>query len=130
MSSPAKPIILLPTWRPTAASLTGIVGVYRDPMGTGRGAKLVAGMYGFCVGPRDYQGPLQPHLHPRRLLDGVITGVKDGGNKSGIPTPLGFVYFNDCYLGKCLVFVVAVGLMPRRLQGTDRRPRKPLPPVS
>jgi phosphoribosylformylglycinamidine synthase II len=100
-------------------SLTGIVGVYRDPMGTGRGAKLVAGMYGFCVGPRDYQGPLQPHLHPRRLLDGVITGVKDGGNKSGIPTPLGFVYFNDCYLGKCLVFVVAVGLMPRELQGTD-----------
>ena len=100
-------------------SLTGIVGVYRDPMGTGLGAKLVAGLYGFCVGPRDYRGPLQPHLHPRRLLDGVITGVKDGGNKSGIPTPLGFVYFNDCYLGKCLVFVVAVGLMPRVLQGAD-----------
>jgi len=100
-------------------SLTGIVGVYRDPLGTGRGAKLVAGLYGFCVGPRDYQGPLRPHLHPRRLLDGVITGVKDGGNKSGIPTPLGFVNFNDCYLGKCLVFVVAVGLMPRFLQGTD-----------
>ncbi len=100
-------------------SLTGIVGVYRDPMGTGRGAKLVAGLYGFCVGPRDYRGPLQPHLHPRRLLDGVIMGVKDGGNKSGIPTPMGFVCFNDCYLGKCLVFVVAVGLMPRVLQGTD-----------
>ncbi len=100
-------------------SLTGIVGVYRDPMGTGLGSKLVAGLYGFCVGPRDYRGPLQPHLHPRRLLDGVITGVKDGGNKSGIPTPLGFVYFNDCYLGKCLVFVVAVGLMPRVLQGAD-----------
>ncbi len=45
--------------------------------------------------------------------------MKDGGNKSGIPTPMGFVHFNDCYLGKCLVFVVAVGLMPRVLQGTD-----------
>ena len=100
-------------------SLTGIVGVYRDPLGTGRGAKLIAGLYGFCVGRRDYPGPLTPRLHPRRLLDGVITGVKDGGNKSGIPTPLGFVYFHDSYLGKCLVFVVAVGLMPRLLQGTD-----------
>ncbi len=100
-------------------SLTGIVGVYRDPLGTGRGAKLVAGLYGFCVGRRDYQGPLRPRLHPRRLLDGVIAGVKDGGNKSGIPTPLGFVHFHDSYLGKCLVFVVAVGLMPRLLQGTD-----------
>lgn len=100
-------------------SLTGIVGVYRDPMGTGRGAKLVAGLYGFCVGHRDYSGPLRPRLHPRRLLDGVIAGVRDGGNKSGIPTPLGFVVFHDRYLGKCLVFVVAVGLMPKLLQGTD-----------
>ncbi len=100
-------------------SLTGIVGVYRDPLGTGRGAKLVAGLYGFCVGPRDYAGPWHPRLHPRRLLDGVIAGVKDGGNKSGIPTPLGFVHFHESYLGKCLVFVVAVGLMPRLLQGTD-----------
>ena len=67
-------------------SLTGIVGVYRDPLGTGKGARLIGGMYGFCVGPRDYAGPLKPRLHPRRLLDGVIEGVKDGGNKSGVPT--------------------------------------------
>lgn len=100
-------------------SLTGIVGVYRDPLGTGRAAKLIAGLYGFCVGPRDYQGPLRPHLHPRRLLDGVIEGVKDGGNKSGIPTPLGTVYFNECYLGKCLVFVAAIGFMPKQVKGTD-----------
>ena len=46
------------------------------------------GSYGYCVGHRDYQGDLKPHLHPRRLLDGVIEGVRDGGNKSGIPTPL------------------------------------------
>jgi len=98
-------------------SLTGIVGVYRDPLGTGKGAKLLAGLYGFCVGPRDYAGPLTPHLHPRRLLDGVITGVKDGGNKSGIPTPLGLLHFDDSYLGKCLVFVVALGLLPKQVQG-------------
>jgi len=98
-------------------SLTGIVGVYRDPLGTGRGAKLIGGLYGFCVGPRDYAGPLRPRLHPRRLLDGVVEGVKDGGNKSGIPTVAGVLYFDESFLGKCLVFVGAVGLMPKSLQG-------------
>ena len=98
-------------------ALTGIVGVYRDPMGTGLGSKIIMGTYGYCVGPRDYDGPLKPHLHPRRLLDGVILGVKDGGNKSGIPTTFGQVAFHPGYLGKCLVFVTAVGLMPVTVGG-------------
>lgn len=98
-------------------ALTGIVGVYRDPMGTGKGARLVAGMYGYCVGPRNYHGPLKPFLHPRRLLDGVIEGVRDGGNKSGIPTPFGNLFFDPAYLGKCLVFVTAIGIMPATIKG-------------
>ncbi len=93
-------------------SITGIVGIYRDPMGTGKGARLVLGMYGYCTGPRDYDGRLKPHMHPRRLLDGVIEGVRDGGNKSGIPTPFGSVIFDESYLGKCLLFVTALGIMP------------------
>jgi len=96
-------------------AITGIVGVYRDPLGTGKGARLLMGGYGYCVGPRDYSGDLQPHLHPRRLLDGVIEGVRDGGNKSGIPTTFGHILFHPGYLGKCLVFVTAVGLMPARV---------------
>ena len=98
-------------------AITGIVGVYRDPLGTGKGSRLIMGSYGFCVGPRDYDGPLKPRLHPRRLLDGVIEGVRDGGNKSGIPTPFGQVTFHPGYMGKCLVFVTALGLMPARVQG-------------
>ncbi|MEE9612789.1 MAG: AIR synthase-related protein [Desulfatiglandales bacterium] len=97
-------------------ALTGIVGIYRDPMGTGKGSKLILGMYGYCVGHRDYDKELSPHLHPRRLLDGVIEGVKDGGNKSGIPTPFGHLLFDESYLGKCLVFVTAVGIMPAILK--------------
>jgi phosphoribosylformylglycinamidine synthase len=93
-------------------AITGIVGIYRDPMGTGKGSKLAMGLYGYCVGPRDYDKELIPHLHPRRLLDGVIEGVRDGGNKSGIPTPFGHVLFDESYLGKCLVFVTALGIMP------------------
>jgi phosphoribosylformylglycinamidine synthase II len=96
-------------------AITGIVGIYRDPMGTGKGAKLILGMYGYCVGPRDYEGDLRPHLHPRRLLDGVIEGVRDGGNKSGIPTPFGLLLFDESFLGKCLVFVTAMGIMPARI---------------
>ena len=98
-------------------SITGIVGIYRDPMGTGKGSKLILGMYDYCVGHRDYSGDLVPHLHPRRLLDGIIEGVKDGGNKSGIPTPFGLLLFDDGYLGKCLLFVTAMGIMPAMVDG-------------
>jgi len=100
---------------PYGGAITGIVGVYRDPMGTGKGARLVMGSYGYCVGPRDYAGPLRPKLHPRRLLDGIVEGVRDGGNKSGIPTLFGQVFFHPQYIGKCLVFVGAVGFMPARI---------------
>jgi phosphoribosylformylglycinamidine synthase len=96
-------------------SITGIVGIYRDPMGTGKGSKLILGMYGYCVGHRDYDGELLTHLHPRRLLDGIIEGVKDGGNKSGIPTPFGLLLFDKNYIGKCLVFVTAMGIMPAQI---------------
>ena len=96
-------------------AITGIVGIYRDPMGTGKGSKLILGMYGYCVGHRDYDKELRPHLHPRRLLDGVIEGVRDGGNKSGVPTPFGQVLFDESFMGKCLVFVTALGIMPTEI---------------
>ncbi|MDY6972681.1 MAG: phosphoribosylformylglycinamidine synthase subunit PurS [Thermodesulfobacteriota bacterium] len=108
-------------------AITGIVGIYRDPMGTGKGSKLILGMYGYCVGQREYHGRLTPHLHPRRLLDGIIEGVRDGGNKSGIPTPFGLLVFDESYLGKCLVFVTAMGIMPARI-GSESSHKKATSP--
>jgi len=108
-------------------AITGIVGIYRDPMGTGKGSRLIMGSYGYCVGPRDYPGPLKPRLHPKRLLDGVIEGVRDGGNKSGIPTPFGQVLFDPGYLGKCLVFVTALGMMPAVVDGEPSDQKTILP---
>ncbi len=108
-------------------AITGIVGIYRDPLGTGKGSKLILGMYGYCVGDRDYDGPLKPHLHPRRLLDGVIEGVKDGGNKSGVPTPFGQVIFDKGYMGKCLVFVTALGIMPAMIKDEPSHLKKTEP---
>jgi phosphoribosylformylglycinamidine synthase subunit PurSL len=108
-------------------AITGIVGVYRDPMGTSKGSKIIAGTYGFCVGSQFYDGELKPRLHPRRLLEGVRLGVEHGGNKSGIPTPFGSVLFDDSYLGKCLVYVGAFGIMPREINGkpTHKKTTKP-----
>jgi phosphoribosylformylglycinamidine synthase len=108
-------------------SLTGIVGVYRDPLGTGLGSKLIMGSYGFCTGHRDYDGELKPKLHPRRLLDGIIEGVKDGGNKSGVPTTFGQVYFDNRYTGKCLVYVTALGIMPKELNNKPSHEKKTSP---
>ncbi len=110
---------------PYGGAITGIVGVNRDPMGTGQGARLVTNMYGFCFGDPFYSGePLyrakgkrDPVLHPKVIFEGVREGVEHGGNKSGIPTPWGFILFDDRYMGKPLVFVGTAGLIPRRLHG-------------
>jgi len=108
-------------------AITGIVGVYRDPMGTGLGSKLFMGSFGFCVGDVNYDGPLKPPLHPRRLLDGVIEGVKDGGNKSGVPTTFGQTLFNPGYMGKSLVFVTALGIMPDQVKGKPSHEKRTNP---
>ena len=98
-------------------AITGIVGVYRDPMGTGMGAKIVFGYYGFVVGPQDYDGELRPPQHPRVLLERVRKGVEDGGNKHGVPTPYGRVLFHRSYLGKCVILVAAGGIIPSKVGG-------------
>ncbi len=109
---------------PFGGALTGIVGVNRDTIGFGLGAKPCINVYGFCVGDPDTdrllfrgKGQKNPVLSPRRILDGVVHGVGVGGNCSGIPTPQGFVYFDDRYGGKPLVFAGTVGIMPRDHDG-------------
>ncbi len=102
---------------PYGGALTGIVGVYRDPMGTGKGAKLIFGTYGFCTGNPAYVGELRPKINPRRLLEGVRQGVQDGGNKHGVPTPFGFTFFDDGYMAKPAIFVAAAGLIPSEVNG-------------
>lgn len=102
---------------PYGGALTGIVGVYRDPMGTGKGCKLIYGTYGFCTGNPFYDGNLRPKIHPRRLLEGVRKGVEDGGNKHGVPTPYGLVFFDDGYMGKPAIYVLAAGIIPAMVNG-------------
>jgi phosphoribosylformylglycinamidine synthase len=111
---------------PFGGAITGIVGVNRDAMGFGLGAKPIINRYGFCFGdPKDasplYKGKdfTQKMLSPRRMMEGVIDGVNVGGNCSGIPTPQGFMVFDDRYKGKPLVFVGTLGLIPRTSVGRN-----------
>lgn len=109
---------------PYGGAITGIVGVYRDPMGTGKGSKIIAGMYGYCTADPFYDGNLKPRMHPRRLLEGIVEGVRDGGNKSGIPTPNGFAFFDNCWIGKPLVYVAAIGISPSQVLGEPFHTKK------
>lgn len=109
---------------PFGGAITGIVGVNRDTIGFGMGAKPVINKYGFCVGNPDDKEPLYRDkeltnrtLSPRRILEGVVEGVNTGGNCSGIPTPQGFVFFDDRYKGKPLIFVGTVGMIPKEVNG-------------
>ncbi len=105
---------------PFGGAITGIVGVNRDTVGFGLGAKPVLNRYGFCFADPDDYAPIyrSPGRHnqallPRQIMDGVIDGVRVGGNCSGIPTTQGFMVFDRHYKGKPLVFVGTVGLIPR-----------------
>lgn len=103
---------------PYGGALTGIVGVNRDVLGTGLGAKLIFNTDVFCFADPFYKEPLPPKiLHPRRIYDGVVTGVEHGGNKSGIPTINGSIVFDNRYLGKPLVYCGTGGIMPKVISG-------------
>ncbi|QSH41775.1 AIR synthase-related protein [Lentisphaerota bacterium ZTH] len=104
---------------PYGGAMTGIVGVNRDPMGTGQGADLLINVWGYCLGSPFTKEQEVPEglLHPRRLRDGIHKGVIDGGNQSGIPYGLGWEYFEDRYLGKPLVYCGTVGTLPCEING-------------
>jgi len=100
---------------PYGGAATGIGGVIRDPMGTGMGAKPVANTDVFCFGEPDTKLDEIPKgiLHPKRIMKGVVSGVRDYGNRMGIPTVNGAIYFDERYLGNPLVYCGNLGLMDK-----------------
>lgn len=119
---------------PFGGAITGIVGVNRDCIGFGLGAKPVINRYGFCLAdpktnPKYYRDKNKniPVLSPETIMNGVIAGVESGGNCSGIPTPQGFVTFDDRFVGKPLVFVGTIGLIPRSINGKPGHEKKAQP---
>jgi len=113
---------------PYGGAATGIGGCIRDILGTGLAARPIAATDVFCVAPPDRfvrsdEAAAQRNderlvlpagcLAPRRILRQVVAGVRDYGNRMGIPTLNGAVWFDDDYVGNPLVFCGCVGIMPR-----------------
>jgi phosphoribosylformylglycinamidine synthase len=109
---------------PYGGANTGIGGVIRDPLGTGLGAKPVCNTDVFCFAPPDTPADQIPAgvLHPRLVMKGVVAGVRDYGNRMGIPTVNGAVYFDPRYLGNPLVYCGNAGLIPHAMSYKQAKP--------
>jgi phosphoribosylformylglycinamidine synthase len=99
---------------PYGGAMTGSGGVFRDIMGTGQGAAVIASTDIFCLAPPDLPDEQVPPgaLAPDYLLRRVVAGVRDYGNRMGIPTVNGSVHFHPDFRAKPSVIVGAYGLLP------------------
>jgi phosphoribosylformylglycinamidine synthase len=100
---------------PYGGAATGIGGVIRDILGVGLGAKPLANTDVFCFGDPNINGSKVPDgiHHPRRIAKGVVAGVRDYGNRMGIPTVNGAVYFDNDYMANPLVYCGTMGILPK-----------------
>ncbi|MBA3847674.1 MAG: phosphoribosylformylglycinamidine synthase subunit PurL, partial [Planctomycetes bacterium] len=102
---------------PYGGANTGLGGVIRDVIGTGLGARPIFSTDVFCFGELTAKAETLPPgtIHPRRLMQRVVAGVRDYGNRMGIPTVNGAVRFDPRYVGNPLVFCGTTGLIPRTM---------------
>lgn len=102
---------------PYGGAGTGLGGVIRDVLGCGLGAKPVMNTDVFCFGDLNTPSDQIPAgaLSPRRIARGVVAGVRDYGNRMGIPTANGAIYFDRGYVGNPLVFCGTIGMIPKTM---------------
>jgi phosphoribosylformylglycinamidine synthase len=98
---------------PFGGANTGLGGVIRDVMAVS--AKPIASTDVFCFGEPNTPAENIPAdvLSPTRIFQGVVDGVRDYGNKMGIPTVNGAILFDQGFLANPLVFCGTVGLAPK-----------------
>ncbi|CAN5352319.1 phosphoribosylformylglycinamidine synthase subunit PurL [soil metagenome] len=100
---------------PYAGANTGLGGVIRDILGAGKGAKPIASLDVFCFGSPDTRPDdikASDVIHPLGVLRGVVRGVRDYGNRMGIPTTSGAIQFDPAYIYNPLVFCGTAGVIP------------------
>ncbi len=98
---------------PYGGAATGVGGILRDVVCMG--AQPVALIDPIFFGPLDLPYDQLPKglKHPEFLFRGVVAGIRDYGNRVGIPTVSGSVYFHPGYTGNCLVNVGCVGIIKK-----------------
>ncbi len=101
---------------PYGGAMTGSGGVFRDILGTGKGAKPIASTDIFCFAPPSLpEKELPPGcLPPDYLLRKVVAGVRDYGNRVGIPTNNGSIHFHKDFRAKPTVAVGSFGIIPKK----------------
>ena len=99
---------------PYGGAMTGSGGVFRDIMGTGQGAKVIVSTDMFCFAPPDLDPAKLPPgtLSPDYLQRKVVAGVRDYGNRMGIPTNNGSVHYHEDFRAKPTIIVGAYGIIP------------------
>lgn len=101
---------------PYGGAMTGSGGVFRDILGTGQGAKPIVSTDIFCLAPPDLPKSFLPPgcLPPDYILKRVVEGVRDYGNRVGIPTNNGSLHFHKDFRAKPTVAVGAYGLIEKK----------------
>ncbi len=110
---------------PYAGANTGLGGVIRDILGAGKGAKPIANLDVFCFGAPDTpQEMVEGHniIHPLGIMRGVVHGVRDYGNRMGIPTTSGAIQFDPTYIYNPLVFCGTAGVIPQEDIAKEMKP--------
>ncbi|MCF8009996.1 MAG: phosphoribosylformylglycinamidine synthase subunit PurL [Clostridiales bacterium] len=109
---------------PYGGAMTGSGGAFRDIIGTGQGAKVIASTDMFCFAPPDLPYSEVPRgcLHPHYLLRRVVAGVRDYGNRMGVPTNNGSIHFHQDFKAKPSVIVGAYGITEKE-KCKKREPR-------
>ena len=110
---------------PYAGANTGLGGVIRDILGAGKGAKPIANLDVFCFGAPDTpQEMVEGHniIHPLGIMRGVVHGVRDYGNRMGIPTTSGAIQFDPTYIYNPLVFCGTAGVIPQEDIAKEMQP--------
>ncbi len=110
---------------PYAGANTGIGGVVRDILGAGKGAKPIANVDVFCFGapdtaPATIKG--KDVIHPLGIMRGVVRGVRDYGNRMGIPTVCGAIQFDPTYIYNPLVYAGTAGVIDQQYIDKTMRP--------
>ncbi len=98
---------------PYGGAATGIGGVVRDVVCMGaQPIALVDPLFFGSLATKTADLPAGTK-HPKYLANGVVAGIRDYGNRIGVPTVAGLIHFHPKFLTNCLVNVGCVGIMKR-----------------
>ncbi len=108
---------------PFGGANTGAGGVIRDVLAVG--ARPIANTDILCFGPLERQNVPEGVLPPQRVFDGVVHGIEDYGNKMGIPTVNGAIFYHEGYTANPLVFAGCLGILPASERNANPLKAKP-----